>query len=168
MTQGLKLIMAMSTDGFLCRGPEDDMRWTGYSDKRIFHALTMTGGVMGAGRKTFDLLPPLHGRTLVCISRSGSDEKFDRQGHRWPVMSLGMFAHRYPGAWLLGGPTVACEALNTHMVDEVHLCQSPAFIGRGATAPVEAQELINRMGYLRGLGCTKLADVEIYHWRKPQ
>lgn len=180
MAQGLKLIMAMSADGFLCRGSDDDMRWTGLTDKRLFHALTMTGGAMGAGRKTCALLPPLPGRTLVCLSNGPADYAyFPTRGYssrekavmQVPQMSLGMFAHRYPGAWLLGGPTVASEALDTQLVDEVHLCQSPAFIGGvGSSSPplVPASVLIDRMGYLRGLGCTRLADVEIYHWRKQQ
>lgn len=83
-------------------------------------------------------------------------------------MSLGAFAYNYPGAWLIGGPRIACEALEVRLVDEVHICQvRDVSIGRGATEPVAFDELLRRMGYLTGLGATRLDDVDVYHWRKP-
>ncbi len=107
---GLKLIMAVSADGFVARGPTDDMTWTGSTDKRVFRLLTSVGGVLGAGRRTFEQLPRLEGRTVVLLSRNG--------------MALNDFCRLYPDAWLIGGQEVALEALQLNLVDQAFLCNS--------------------------------------------
>ena len=38
----MKLLMAMSKDGYLAKGPEDDMKWTGSVDKRDVTWLSLT------------------------------------------------------------------------------------------------------------------------------
>lgn len=107
---GLKLVMAVSADGFVARGPTDDMTWTGSTDKRVFRLLTSVGGILGAGRRTFEQLPKLEGRTVVPLSRNG--------------MTLTEFVSRYPDAWLIGGQEVALEALRLHLLDQAFLCRS--------------------------------------------
>ena len=110
----MRIIMAVSSDGFLCRGPDDDMSWTGPTDKLLFRALTGVGGVCAAGAKTWDMMPgtrgrpAMNGRRLARLSRSG--------------YTLQEFHYRYPHGWLIGGPTVAKAAIAQGMVDEVHLC----------------------------------------------
>lgn len=106
----LKLIMAVSSDGYLARGPDDDMRWTGKLDKTLFHLMTSVGGVCGTGSKTWSFMPTLPGRLLLRLTRSGT--------------SVREFSERYPGAWLLGGPTVARGALEMDLVAEAHLFRS--------------------------------------------
>ena len=64
----LKLVMAVSKDGFVSLGTNDDMLWTGPDDKRAFRLLTSVGGVLGAGRRTFEQLPRLKGRRVICLS----------------------------------------------------------------------------------------------------
>ena len=69
MSKGLKVILAISHDGYVCRGDEDKMDWTGQSDKQVFRMLTGVGGAVGVGSRTFKLMPfPLDGRELFCIS----------------------------------------------------------------------------------------------------
>jgi dihydrofolate reductase len=117
----LKLIMSVSHDGFVARGDSDDMAWTGRADKQLFKSLTLVGGALGVGSKTAAVMPThLPGRTLHVLSNS-------------PLfgMTLGSFAYRYPGAWLLGGQTIAMEALRLQMVDEVHLIRNPVELGAG-------------------------------------
>lgn len=46
----LKLIMAVSADGFVSNGPDDHMDWTGPDDKKAFRLLTSVGGVLGAAQ----------------------------------------------------------------------------------------------------------------------
>ncbi len=105
----MRLIMAVSEDGFLARGHDDDMSWTVPLDKKLFRALTSVGGVLAAGRVTFELMPKKldGGRTLFSLSRR--------------TCVLPGFALRHPGAWLIGGPTIAAVALKDGHIDEVHL-----------------------------------------------
>lgn len=119
--QGLKLVMAVSYDGFVARHPKDDMSWTDPQDKELFRSLTSVGGTCGVGRLTSEVMPKsLPGRRLVVLSNS-------------PLfgISLGSFAFAYPGAWLLGGQTIAMEALKVALVDEVHLIRNSVELGEG-------------------------------------
>lgn len=142
----LKLIMAISKDGFVSLGPDDDMLWTGPDDKRAFRLLTSVGGVLGAGRRTFENLPRLKGRRVICLStRRGFIENVAaREARQLPfldgpipddaayeeMLTLGQFAYRYPDAWLIGGQTVALEALSLGLVDQVFLCHAPIELHR--------------------------------------
>lgn len=142
----LKLVMAVSKDSFVSLGPEDDMLWTGPDDKRAFRLLTAVGGVLGAGRRTFEQLPRLKGRRVICLStRQGFVENAPaREARQFPfgdgpipedaayerVLSLGQFAHQYPTGWLIGGQTIALEALTIGLVDQVFLCHAPIELHR--------------------------------------
>lgn len=120
---GLRVLMAVSADGFVARGPDDDMRWTGPDDKQLFRSLTQVGGALGMGRVTYDLCAEklrTYGRRTVCLS--------SRPGHG---MGLGEFAFSHPGAWLIGGQTVVKEAIRIGLVDEVHLVENPNELGHG-------------------------------------
>ncbi|QXN72350.1 dihydrofolate reductase [Rhodobacter phage RcSimone-Hastad] len=142
----LKLVMAVSKDGFVSLGPDDDMLWTGPDDKRAFRLLTSVGGVLGAGRKTFEQLPRLKGRRVYCIStRRGYIQNAEaREAMQAPfldgpvsdeaayeqTLSLGQFAHQHPNGWLIGGQTVALDALGIGLVDQVFLCHAPIELHR--------------------------------------
>ena len=91
----MRLLMAVSADGFLARGPDDDMSWTGQTDKKLFRLLTLVDPLLLAGATTAKLLPKLPGRTVVPLSRRG----------------LALSDMQSVDGWLIGGPTVAQEAL---------------------------------------------------------
>ncbi len=118
----LKLVMATSADRYVAKGPHDDMSWCPKGDKQLFRVLTGINGTLGAGRVTAEQLPRLPGRTVVSLSNS-------------PMfgMTLGAFAFKYPGAWLLGGQTIALEALSIDLVDEVHLVRNNVVLEEGVT-----------------------------------
>ncbi len=63
----------------------------------------------------------LPGRTLHKLSRV-------RPRSGW---FLHEFAEKHSDAWLLGGPTIAREALSAGLVDEVHLCRVGTALGGG-------------------------------------
>lgn len=138
----LKLILAVSADGFLATGPDDDMRWTGKTDKRVFRLLTSVGAVCGAGRTTWEQMPKLPGRRLVPLSRTAEKSaiRLSPASSGMPAddsiqieecMTLGRFAHLHPEGWLIGGPTVAMEALGIGLVDQAFLCRSTSYIHGG-------------------------------------
>ena len=101
--------MACSADGFLARGPDDDMTWTGPADKRVFRVLTGVGGMCAVGTRTWELMPSLEGRQVIPISQNG--------------YTLARLWDEHPDTWLLGGPTVARAALRLGLVSEFHLCR---------------------------------------------
>jgi dihydrofolate reductase len=114
MNAGFKLILAASADGFLAKGPDDSMRWTGRADKALFKMLTTSGGVLVGGRRTVEQMPPLQYRTLLPLSRDTARGITLDQAHS-------MFNDDLKSAWLIGGPTVAMEALKKGLVSRVYL-----------------------------------------------
>lgn len=116
----MKLMLAVSQDGFLCTGESDDMRWTGRSDKLLFKWLTMTGGPVIVGRKTAALLPALKHRQVHHISRS-------------PALGITLeeAARQFPDAWCIGGPILAEEALKHGLIDRAFIVRSPVILGAG-------------------------------------
>lgn len=111
--------MVVSADGFVARGPEDDMSWTGRYDKAVFRALTGVGGRFAVGSATHRLMPDrLEGRTAYVLSRTMG-------------MTLEAFQAHCPEGWLIGGQTVALAALEKGFLSEMHICWSDRPLGSG-------------------------------------
>ena len=155
---GLKLVLGMSADGVLAKGRNDSMAWLSDDDKKVFRLLTGVGGVCGAGIRTALVMPRnLRGRMVLGLSRHG--------------LTVQDFAARHPGAWLLGGPTVARVAWDSDLIDEVHLCRSTGVFACSVTSvPSEyldwvTEECLDRWGLptLR----TSAGTVNVETWRRP-
>lgn len=111
----MKLIMAVSGNGFVANGPEDDMSWTGPIDKAVFKLLTSTSEVLAVSAKSLEFMPeqlPGRGR-LYGLSTD------PRKG-----VQLEDFAAMFPDAWLLGGQELAIYAMKNGFVDKVYLCRA--------------------------------------------
>lgn len=145
----LKLIMAVSNDGFTARGPTDNMRWTGFSDKQAFKLLMSTHPILLVGRQTHDVMPALPYRRVVCISRNPDKG-----------LSLGQAMTEFPDAWLGGGTKVAVAALEAGLVGLAYICRSSAVLGGGDSFdPVKALlPKTPRQTIVLDLSCT----IEIY------
>lgn len=116
----MKLLMAVSKDGFLASGPDDKMQWTGVTDKAIFRLLTLSSHHnIFAGRVTAERMPTLPGRTVMPLSREG--------------MTLLDAAAFDPKGWLIGGPTVALEALKLKLVTLAIICRVQATLYNGVS-----------------------------------
>lgn len=125
----MRLLLASSADGYLARGPEDDMKWTGPVDKAVFRLLTLSStDVLLAGSRTFDQMPKLPGRTMLRLSREA--KPFGKH----PRFDLDVAATCFEDPWLIGGPTVAVEALKRGLVRRAFICVSPVSIGEGIHA----------------------------------
>jgi hypothetical protein len=117
----MRLIMAVSADGYVARGEQDHMQWLGHEDKALFRALTSVGGDCWVSRKSSHMMPiNLAGRKLHRVSRQPGFIDLDT-------------LRRLPSEdWLLGGQTLALLALSltkyplqeAPLVTEVHLCRS--------------------------------------------
>lgn len=54
----MKAIFVESLNGYLAKGPNDDMSWTPKLDKKIFKLLSFAlGGIYFCSKRTFNLLP---------------------------------------------------------------------------------------------------------------
>ncbi|URA07027.1 putative dihydrofolate reductase [Xanthomonas phage Elanor] len=115
----MRLLLAVSADGYLALGPQDDMRWTGPIDKAVFRLLTLSSGndTLYAGSRTFDQMPKLPGRRLERLSRSGK--------------TVASAANTDRHSWLIGGGEVALEALRQGLIDRAFICVSPVVLGSG-------------------------------------
>jgi dihydrofolate reductase len=126
----MKLIMAVSADGYVARSDHDDMRWLGADDKALFRVLTSVGGECFVGARSYALMPQhLVGRTVRPLSRGSGGTPLEHLRYE-----------AFSGSWLLGGQEVALKALGITVVDshiswvhpatyvpliqEVHLCRS--------------------------------------------
>lgn len=150
---GFKLLMAVSSDGFLARGPDDDMRWTGHSDKKLFRLLTETSpdSIVLAGRKTAELLPVLPRRRVKVISRDHT---------KGITLQEASWAHG--NSWLIGGPSVALEAVQANLVDTAVIVIAAANLGTGIPFGPLCKALEDRE---QGISPIDLADLRvlIYH-----
>lgn len=126
----MKLILARSQDGFLCRDALDDMRWTGKLDKLIFKLLTISDGQpLAVGSATAELLPQLVGRQIIIVSRQPKAHAINRL---WaPVYTLEDLNHYHPDCWLIGGPTVALAALQQGFIKRAFICNIPTALKAG-------------------------------------
>lgn len=153
----MKLIMAVSKDGYVARSEDDRMDWLGPSDKAVFRILTcVDGGVCGVSAKTGTLMPhTLEARKLILLSRSKTD---------W---SLEKFSGFYPDGWLLGGLHLALVAIGHGLIQEAHICRS----GRMAfpsDPTVYCDHLTDALREKGMLAClqTKVGDVTVECWRR--
>ena len=121
----MRLIMAISADGFVARDDRDDMSWTGQRDKWAFRLLTSVGGRCVAGSTTANLLPTLPGRTVQAISSVGMG------------LDSAYFKHGFEDAWLLGGQTLAVSAFQRGYIDEAFICYSEVRIENGIPQKIE-------------------------------
>lgn len=117
----MKLLMAMSKDGYLAKGPEDDMKWTGSVDKRLFWLLTQFSEEPTLiGRRSAELMPDLPGRHLV---------KLDSTNY-----TLDLAMARHENAVLIGGPTLAMKAIAKGMISTACIMVCSTELGSGMSA----------------------------------
>lgn len=149
----MRLIMAASSDGFVAKGPVDDMSWLGPHDKMAFRLLSVAGsGVCGASALTLDQMPAhLPGRQLVRITRSN--------------FCLATFAQQYgPDCALIGGQTLALAALRDSLVKVVHLCRSDRVLGGGQEDHITSGLKCNGSWYLDTE--MRIGDTVVETWRE--
>ncbi len=127
----MQLILGISADKYVSKGPNDNMKWLGSDDKSIFKLLTLGAHNVNfaASSKTCDYIPFLPGRGPV-IRLSRNDYSLDK------------FYNKNPNGVLLGGQTIAEEAIKSKIIDRVHLCFSPVILDPEKNNHTYAQKFI--------------------------
>ena len=126
----MRILMAVSRDGYVARSHDDRMDWLGKEDKALFRALTSVGGMCAVGKTTAAVMPAvLAGRTLVRVVRAIRGDSSDRADPFEDFCATLKRLRRMekggaPEWWLIGGQTIALAALAEGYVSEVHLCHS--------------------------------------------
>jgi len=94
----MKFMCAVSPEGYMAQGPEDDMVWTPQIDKQIFQIVSaLDGGICLVSKQTLSNMPRfLTGRTLIPISSNG--------------LTLEQAYEKFPNALLVSGPTLLKDA----------------------------------------------------------
>ncbi len=119
----MRIIMAVSKDEYMARDLDDDMSWLGATDKAVFRILTSVGGTLGVSLKSAQYMPhSLEGRELLPLSRYGTITQKGAGLKAWGTLLD--FQNDRPDGWLIGGPSLALEALKLGWVSEIHLCHS--------------------------------------------
>lgn len=122
----MKMIIAINKKRIIGRG--NTLPWRSPEDLKHFKAMTM-GCTCLVGRKTFEALPPLKGRTLVVL---GSGEG------QYKSIDEAMSAHKID--WVIGGKTVYEQTLL--LCDELHL----SFIDNDSDGDVTAPDFFSYNG----------------------
>ena len=105
----MKAIFVESANGYLAKGPEDDMTWTPSLDKKLFKLMTFVlGGVCVCSLHTYTLLPKQvlndGERRFIIAEKTG-------------LNSLVMLNKRFPNAVLVGGPRFLKAAYDLGVID---------------------------------------------------
>jgi len=142
----VKLIMAVSKDGFVARGEDDDMSWTGPIDKAVFRLLTSTSDVLAVSAKTLQYMPkerPGRGK-LYALSTD------PRRG-----VALEDLAPIAPDAWLLGGQELGIYAMKNGFVNKAYLCRvldKELGVGNPNAIDDQLSSYFERRRYVKGRG----------------
>lgn len=163
----MRLIMAISRNGYVSRGPTDTMTWTGPTDKAVFKLLTSTEDVLAASAQTLEYMPSaLPGRGKV----------FALSTNPMRGVALEDLAPAAPNAWLLGGQTIGLHAMRNGFVDQVYLCLNPAVIDTEEFPEAQAdmlrpylesrQEAAGRGAWWERSLRVTLGDIMVEYWRR--
>ena len=130
------LLMALTVDGKIARGPEDFPDWTGSEDKRLFKNTTLKAGVLIMGSKTYDTIgKPLPGRKNIVLSRDKSrvssheDLVFTSKNPREVLSELRR--EGYETVVLAGGSQINTLFARDDLIDEIHVTYVPRVFGKG-------------------------------------
>ena len=94
----MKAIFVESLNGYLAKGPNDDMSWTPTLDKKIFKLLSFAlGGIYFCSKRTFNLLPE--------VMTTDPNRHFEIVDHHYNNDDWYLASKLFSNAVVLGGPT---------------------------------------------------------------
>jgi len=132
------LLMAMTADGMIARGPNHFPDWTSGQDKAMFKRVTQQAGVVVMGSRTYDAIgKPLPGRKNIVLTRN----KQRRSSHPDLVYTdsdpaallTSLEAEGFVDVILAGGATINTLFARQGLIDEIQVTYSPKVFGAGLT-----------------------------------
>ena len=167
----LTLIMALTLDGKIGKGPDHFPDWTGKQDKKLFAELSKQAGVVIMGSKTFDTIgKPLPGRKNVILTRNQ---------HRKSAWNHLIYTSQSPGnilkelenegyskAILAGGALINSLFAREHLIDEIIVTISPKIFGTGLSLFSETINMELELLELTKLGSNQVClTYRVIHYR---
>jgi dihydrofolate reductase len=145
----MQLILGLSKNNFIAKSENDDMGWL-KTDKNVFRLLSATnGGINYISKKSGEFMPDiLPGRKIIKLSRKS--------------LNLDMAYTLNRKSNLLGGQTLALEAINKNYITDIFLTYSPIELETGIKFNLDKiiQEKFNKVQKIT------IDGVVVYHWKK--
>lgn len=118
----MQLILGLSQNNFIAKSENDDMKWL-KADKNVFRLLSATNeGICFISRKSGLLMPKtLPGRKIIKLSTLDYTK----------YLTLELAFSYYPNSNLLGGQTLALEAINKNYITDIFLTYAPIELKEG-------------------------------------
>jgi len=130
------LLMALTLDGKIAKGPEHYPDWTGKEDKKLFAEISKNAGVVIMGSKTFDTFgKPLPKRKNVVLTRNKNRisewENLVYTDKKPPEILKELEKECYSNVILAGGATINSLFAREKLVDQIIVTVSPKIFGYG-------------------------------------
>lgn len=151
------LLMALTVDGKIARGPEDFPDWTGTEDKRMFKDSTLKAGVLIMGSKTYDTIgKPLPGRKNIVLSRNqtrvSQHDNLVFTSKRPRDILAELQQEGYKTVVLAGGSQINTLFARDDLIDEIHVTYVPRIFGEGLSLFSEPVSLMLELIDFKHLG----------------
>ena len=130
------LLMAITLDGKIAKGPDHYSDWTGKEDKKLFVGISKKAGGVIMGSKTFDTFgSPLPNRKNVILTRNKnriSEWKNLVYTDKKPAEILkNLKEEGYSSVVLAGGAIINSLFAREKLIDEIIVTVSPKIFGYG-------------------------------------
>jgi len=131
------LLMALTVDGMIARGPEHYTDWTETEDKHLFKTLSQNAGVVIMGSKTYDTIgkPLPHRKNIVLTRRDRISDKPNLVFTAEPLPDImkTLVQEGFSQVIVAGGATINTLFAQEDLVDEIIITVSPRIFGTGIT-----------------------------------
>ena len=130
------LLMALTLDGKIAKGPDHYPDWTGKEDKKFFAKISKGAGVIIMGSRTFDTFGnPLPDRKNIVLTRNKTRKsEWDNLVYtdKKPAKILkDLEKEGYSNVILAGGATINSLFAREKLIDDIIVTISPKIFGYG-------------------------------------
>ena len=132
------LLMALTADGMIARGPSHFPDWTSRQDKAMFKKVTQKAGVLIMGSRTYDAIgKPLPGRKNIVLTRNkqrrSTHPDLEFTDSKPAELVDRLQREGFTEVILAGGATINTLFARQGLIDEIQVTYSPKVFGQGLT-----------------------------------